>query len=115
MGITVMPGLTSMESDMETQQILTTIGQAKLNGRFYRHPDSALVSYPVAVDNALGMLPDRPYYIAIVGGGAAGIAALYELSRLAKQLTVGKINVTLYETDPDSFSPGVTSAPRPST
>ncbi|AXV80254.1 tryptophan 2-monooxygenase oxidoreductase [Ralstonia solanacearum] len=103
MGITVMPGLTSMESDMETQQILTTIGQAKLNGRFYRHPDSALVSYPVAVDNALGMLPDRPYYIAIVGGGAAGIAALYELSRLAKQLTAGKINVTLYETDPDSF------------
>ncbi|MHA6889210.1 flavin monoamine oxidase family protein [Ralstonia pseudosolanacearum] len=103
MGITVMPGLTSMESDARMQQISTTIGQAKLNGRFYRHPDSALVSYPVAVDKALGTLPDRVYNIAIVGGGAAGIASLYELSRLAKTLSAGKINVTLYESDPDSF------------
>ena len=70
MGITVMPGLTSMESDTRTQRISTTIGQARLNGRFYRHPDSALVSYPVAVDNALGALPDRAYNIAIVGCGA---------------------------------------------
>ncbi|MBB6589959.1 tryptophan 2-monooxygenase oxidoreductase [Ralstonia solanacearum] len=103
MGITVMPGLTSMESDMRTQQISTTIGQARENGRFYRHPDSALVSYPVAADNVLGVLPDGHYYIAIVGGGAAGIASLYELSRLAEQLTSGTITVTLYESDPDSF------------
>lgn len=104
MGITVMPGLTSMESDMRTQQISTTIGDARDTGRFYRHPDSALVSYPVAADNALGTLPpDGHYYIAIVGGGAAGIASLYELSRLAEQLTSGTITVTLYESDPDSF------------
>lgn len=103
MGITVMPGLTSMESDTRTQRISTTIGQARLNGRFYRHPDSALVSYPVAVDNALGALPDRAYNIAIVGGGAAGIASLYELSRLAKTLSAGTMTVTLYESDPDSF------------
>jgi hypothetical protein len=103
MGVTIMLRLTEPAA---REEVSDTVGQVRKNGRFYRHPDSALVSYPVAVDpgegQPLGKLPEGPALdIAIVGGGAAGIASLYELSQLARQGR--KINVTIYEADPDSF------------
>jgi tryptophan 2-monooxygenase len=103
MGVTVMLRLVDLTPEAA---VPGTVGEVRKNGRFYRHPDSALVSYPVAVDpgggRGLGKLPEGPALnIAIVGGGAAGIASLYELSQLARQ---GRpINVTIYEADPDSF------------
>ncbi|KVS39947.1 FAD-dependent oxidoreductase [Burkholderia ubonensis] len=102
MGMTVMPRLTNLQKDLK---IVTTVGEARENSRNYRHPDSALVAYPIAAANSLGTLPaNRSYDIAIVGGGAAGVAALYELGRLAAGLTEGEeIHVTLYESDPNSF------------
>jgi tryptophan 2-monooxygenase len=110
MGVTVMLRLTDLavEGALEAAApaVPATVGEVRRNGRFYRHPDSALVSYPVAVDpeggQGLGKLPEGPpLNIAIVGGGAAGIASLYELSQLARQ---GRpISVTIYEADPDSF------------
>lgn len=106
MGVTIMLRLTDLALEAEAA-VPETVGEVRMNGRFYRHPDSALVSYPVAVDpgggQGLGKLPVEgpPLKIAIVGGGAAGIASLYELSQLARQ---GRpIDVTLYEADPDSF------------
>nr|AAB29920.1 L-phenylalanine oxidase alpha subunit [Pseudomonas, P-501, Peptide, 92 aa] [Pseudomonas] len=86
------------------KKIATTVGEARLSGINYRHPDSALVSYPVAAAAPLGRLPAGNYRIAIVGGGAGGIAALYELGRLAATLPAGSgIDVQIYEADPDSF------------
>ena len=101
MGVTVIPRLLGLKDE---KKIATTVGEARLSGINYRHPDSALVSYPVAAAAPLGTLPAGNYRIAIVGGGAGGIAALYELGRLAATLPAGSgIDVQIYEADPDSF------------
>jgi len=80
-----------------------TIADVAKVGRYFRHPDSARIVYPTIVQQPIGTLPaGRDLRIGIVGAGAAGIAALNELSRLVNDKT-GTVNVTLYESDPDSF------------
>ncbi|MND79337.1 Phenylalanine 2-monooxygenase precursor precursor [compost metagenome] len=86
-----------------------TIAELLRRSRHYRHPDSAQIAYPYTVETPLGFLPPGNHRIAIVGAGAAGIAALYELSRLAAQLEASdQVTVDLYDSDPDHFL-----APRP--
>lgn len=82
-----------------------TIGDLVEIGRHYRHPDSARISYPDVVQEPLGTInkpEDRPLKIAVVGGGVAGIAAIYELSRLANASQ--NLNVTLFESDHEHFT-----------
>ena len=80
-----------------------TIADVAKVGRYFRHPDSARIVYPTIVQQPLGTLPaGKNLRVAIVGAGAAGIAALNELSRMVND-TTGTVNVSLYESDPDSF------------
>lgn len=80
-----------------------TIADVAKVGRYFRHPDSARIVYPTIVQQPLGTLPaGKSLRVAIVGAGAAGIAALNELSRMVND-TTGTVNVSLYESDPDSF------------
>lgn len=83
--------------------LASTIGDLLETGKYYRHPDSALISYPVVVDQTLGTFPQGPTSIAIVGGGAAGIAALYEIAQAALGNINTRATVTVFEADPDSF------------
>ncbi|WP_197678047.1 hypothetical protein [Pseudomonas chlororaphis] len=82
----------------------STIADLQQLSQHYRHPDSARVAYPHTVQAPLGELPAGTHRVAIVGAGAAGICAFYELSQLAKGLPTGsKIVVDLYDSDPDHF------------
>ncbi|AVO60225.1 flavin monoamine oxidase family protein [Pseudomonas chlororaphis] len=82
----------------------STIEDLQKLSQHYRHPDSARVAYPHTVQAPLGKLPEGTHRVAIVGAGAAGICAFYELSQLAKGLPDGsKIVVDLYDNDPDHF------------
>lgn len=84
---------------------IKTVGDVSKIGKHYRHPDSTLVSYAESVEKPLGNFPEgQDYNIAIIGGGPSGIAALHELSRIARHPKSGKINVTLYEPDPNHFT-----------
>ncbi|MDE1167686.1 MAG: hypothetical protein PW845_20510 [Pseudomonas sp.] len=86
------------------QPASTTIDDLQNKSRHYRHPDSATVAYPVIVAAPLGELPPRDHHIAIVGAGAAGISALYELAQLSRTLPAPfQLNVTVFENDPDHF------------
>ncbi|KAJ6642505.1 Phenylalanine 2-monooxygenase precursor [Pseudolycoriella hygida] len=97
MGITVIPDLIYKEADSRPDLKLSEIAT---KGKYYRHPDSAFISYPLVVQKPLGTI-NKSLNIAIIGGGAAGVAALYELSNLKDSET--NISVTLYESDPDHF------------
>ncbi|MFL9998616.1 tryptophan 2-monooxygenase oxidoreductase [Paraburkholderia sediminicola] len=80
----------------------------------YRHPDSALISYPKVVNaGPIGALRESgtPLNIAIVGAGPGGVAALYELGRMATSSR--PVHVTLYESDPDNFAVQRNSNSRP--
>lgn len=80
-----------------------TVADVAKVGRYYRHPDSVRIVYPTIVQQPIGTLPPgKDLRIAIVGAGAAGIAALNELSRLVND-TTGALNISLYEADPDNF------------
>lgn len=96
MGITVIPNLLLAKSARPCKKI----GDIASEGKYYRHPDSALVSYPVVVEKPLGTV-NKPLNIAIIGGGAAGLCALYELSRLEK--SAQNIRITVYESDHEHF------------
>jgi phenylalanine 2-monooxygenase len=81
-----------------------TVGElAKGPGLTYRHPDSAQISYPLTVQNALGKLPSGRSVVAIIGAGPAGIAALYELRQLANANPGHSFEVGLFEADPSNF------------
>ncbi|XP_065208003.1 phenylalanine 2-monooxygenase precursor-like [Planococcus citri] len=103
MGISVIPTLFDEDNLPASESPSKTIKDVRQTGRFYRHPDSAMVSYPLVVEKAIGSIPknDEKLKIAIIGGGAAGIASCYELSRLGNS---DRIEVTLYESDPDHFT-----------
>lgn len=97
MGITVIPNLLFAKSAVRTDKRL---GEIANEGKYYRHPDSALISYPLVVEKPLGTI-NKSLNIAIIGGGAAGLCALYELSRLENS---GKnIRITVYESDHEHF------------
>ncbi|KAJ6645372.1 Phenylalanine 2-monooxygenase precursor [Pseudolycoriella hygida] len=97
MGISIIPALLYSQAASSADRKLSEIAK---EGQYYRHPDSALISYPMVVKEPLGTI-NKSLNIAIVGGGAAGIAALYELSNLDN--AKDNISITLYESDPDSF------------
>ena len=83
-----------------------TIGElANGTGKFYRHPDSAEISYPLTVQGALGRVPDHgePISVAIIGAGPAGIAALYELRQIADTIPRRRVDVVIFETDASNF------------
>ena len=83
--------------DLASTDQADTIGDLIDSGLHYRHPDSAQIAYPRIVEGqqAIGTLPlNQNLKIAIVGMGAAGIAALYELSKLE-----GNHSVTVFEPD----------------
>ncbi|XP_065208008.1 phenylalanine 2-monooxygenase precursor-like [Planococcus citri] len=99
MGISVIPSL------LDEKNVATlgakTIAEICKTGRYYRHPDSALISYPLVVADKIGKIPDnKELKIAVIGAGVGGIASCYELSRLGNS---DKIHVTLYESDPENF------------
>ncbi|XP_037050894.1 phenylalanine 2-monooxygenase precursor-like [Bradysia coprophila] len=77
-----------------------TLADVAVKGKYYRHPDSARISYPLVAEKPLGTI-NKPIKVAIIGGGAAALAALYELSNVkdSKQ----NITITLYESDPEHF------------
>lgn len=80
-----------------------TVADVAKVGRYFRHPDSVRIVYPTIVQQPIGALPaGKDLNVAIVGAGAAGIAALSELSRVVSDKT-GAVNVSLYESDPDHF------------
>ncbi|KAJ6630520.1 Phenylalanine 2-monooxygenase precursor [Pseudolycoriella hygida] len=97
MGITVIPKLLLAKSANRPDRKLSEIAE---EGKYYRHPDSALISYPLVVKEPLGTV-NKPLKIAIVGAGAAGIASLYELCKLKDSKKY--ISVDIYESDHDHF------------
>lgn len=99
MGITINPNWLSAKASLA--KVSTTLGNVAAKGKYYRHPDSALISYPVVVEKPLGSI-NKPINVAIIGGGAAGLAALYELSNLKD--SEKNIRITLYEADSDHFA-----------
>lgn len=103
MGITVIPTLFDEDNLPASESSSKTVGQVRETGKYYRHPDSAVITYPLVVEKAIGSIPksEEKLKIAIIGGGAAGIASCYELSRLENS---DRIEVTLYESDPDHFT-----------
>jgi phenylalanine 2-monooxygenase len=81
--VTVIKNLAQAAATM-LREAPTTIGElANGPGLSYRHPDSAQISYPRAVQTALGSVPAGRTVVAIIGAGPGGIAALYELRQLA--------------------------------
>src|SRR3954469_24340165 len=99
MSVTV---ITDLEAAVRGAPTVTIDQLANGKGFVYRHPDSAQISYPKAVTTAIGSLPagGGTYHIAIVGGGAAGIAALYELRKLADANPTWRLVVYVLEADP---------------
>ncbi|XP_037050853.1 phenylalanine 2-monooxygenase precursor-like isoform X1 [Bradysia coprophila] len=77
-----------------------TLSEVAREGKYYRHPDSARISYPLVAEKPLGSI-NKSINVAIIGGGAAAISALYELSNIKD--SDKNIRVTLYESDHDHF------------
>ena len=81
-----------------------SIAELAQHARHYRHPDSAHIAYPLVVQDTLGVLPQRNYRIGIIGAGSAGTVALFELARLAQQLSAPhRMQVSLFDMDPLHF------------
>ncbi|WP_374424236.1 urease subunit gamma [Chromobacterium sp.] len=96
MGVTVIRNLSSDKAPAET------IEQLLEEGKYYRHPDSAQISYPLVVADQIGTLPTgKDLNVAIVGAGAAGLCALTELAKMKP--ANNKLTVTIFEADKDSF------------
>jgi phenylalanine 2-monooxygenase len=96
----------NFEQAVSLRAVAVTIGElANGPGLSYRHPDSAQVSYPRAVQAALGRAPGGGAVtrVAIVGAGPAGIAALFELRKLADANPTHRFAVEIYEADPANF------------
>ncbi|XP_065207998.1 phenylalanine 2-monooxygenase precursor-like [Planococcus citri] len=101
MGISVIPGLFDEGSLPASDDSCKTLADVRKTGKNYRHPDSALIRYPLVVadEEGIGSVPIGDDYlnIAIIGAGVAGIASCYELSRLGN---MNRIKLTMYEADP---------------
>lgn len=98
MGLSVIPNL--LDGKPKSTPGPKSLREIAEKGRYYRHPDSAQISYPLVVQEPLGSV-NKDLKIAIIGAGAAGIAALYELCRLENSSK--HITVTIYEADPENF------------
>jgi hypothetical protein len=109
MAVTVIRNLADAADTLRAAQLRTavkTIGQlAGGDGRFYRHPDSVQISYPLTVQGPLGSVPapGEPISVAIIGAGPAGIAALYELRQIADTIPQRTVDVVIFETDASNF------------
>ena len=109
MAVTVIRNLADAADTLRAAQLRTavkTIGQlAGGDGRFYRHPDSVQISYPLTVQDPLGSVPapGEPISVAIIGAGPAGIAALYELRQIADTIPQRTVDVVIFETDASNF------------
>ena len=109
MAVTVIKNLGQAAATLRAVQLRTavkTIGQlAAGDGRVYRHPDSAQISYPLTVQTPLGRLPAQgeTISVAIIGAGPAGIAALYELREIAQTEPGRLFQVVMFETDASNF------------
>jgi hypothetical protein len=101
------------QQDQQERRVLRkTIEElATGDGRTYRHPDSAQVAYPDTVEKALGDVPPGLTEVAIIGAGAAGIAALYELRQVADANPEHEFRVLVIEVDGSNFL----FTPRPQT
>jgi hypothetical protein len=79
MAVTVIRNLADAADALRAAALRTavkTIGQlADGDGRVYRHPDSAQISYPLTVQGPLGSVPDQgePISVAIIGAGPAAL------------------------------------------
>jgi tryptophan 2-monooxygenase len=95
----------NFEQAVSLRAVVVTIGElANGPGLSYRHPDSAQVSYPRAVQTALGRSPGAGVTrVAIIGAGPAGIAALFELRRLADNGPNHAFDVEVFEADAANF------------
>src|SRR5580704_15939282 len=109
MAVTVIRNLADAAETLgaaELRAAVKTIGQlAGGDGRFYRHPDSVQISYPLTVQDPLGSVPapGEPISVAIIGAGPAGIAALYELRQIADTIPLRRFDVVIFETDASNF------------
>jgi phenylalanine 2-monooxygenase len=102
MAVTVIKDLAHAAAMLRAAPV--TIGElANGPGLVYRHPDSAQISYPLTVQNALGSVPGGQTSVAIIGAGPAGIAALYELRQIANANPGRRIEAVIFETDPANF------------
>ncbi|QQC64390.1 flavin monoamine oxidase family protein [Paraburkholderia ginsengisoli] len=108
MSVTVIKDLAKAAT--ERRDVVTIDSLANGEGRYYRHPDSVEISYPLVVGTRIGQLQRivGEVNIAIIGAGPAGIASLYELRRALPDLGTMpqpgyKLNVTLFETDSQNF------------
>nr|AGR65706.1 tryptophan 2-monooxygenase oxidoreductase [Planococcus citri] len=103
MGITCIPKLFDAETASKLAVTLRKIDEICEEGKYYRHPDSVLITYPLVVDDSakIGSLPNGKddVKIAIIGAGAAGISSCYELSRLGNS---NRIQVTMFESDTEN-------------
>lgn len=108
MAVTVIRNLADAADTLRAAELRTavkTIGQlARGDGRVYRHPDSAQISYPLTVQGPLGTVPDQgeAISVAIIGARPAGIAALYELRQIAT-IPRRRVDVVIFETDALNF------------
>ena len=110
MSITVIWNWTRSAQQPASESIATLLQRS----RHYRHPDSPQIAYPATVADPLGSLPAGNYRIAIIGGGAGGIAALHELARLAQKMdTNSSLTVTMYDSDPEHFLAPKANSPHP--
>ena len=103
MAVTV---IKNFAQSLALQAAAVTIGElADGPGRYYRHPDSAQVSYPLAVQSSLGRVPAAGgvTLVAIIGAGPGGIAAAYELRQLADANPGRQFHVVIFESDPFNF------------
>jgi tryptophan 2-monooxygenase len=109
MAVTVIRDLAHAADTLRAAELRTavkTIGQlAGGDGRVYRHPDSAQISYPLTVQTPLGSVPAKgeAISVAIIGAGPAGIAALYELRQIADTIPLRRVDVVIFETDALNF------------
>lgn len=104
MAVTVIKDLAQAAAALRAAAV--TIGDlANGAGRYYRHPDSAQISYPLTVQTPLGSVPGQgeEISVAIIGAGPAGLAALYELRQIAETVPNRTIKVVIFETDPSNF------------
>ncbi|CAG8583374.1 7251_t:CDS:1, partial [Scutellospora calospora] len=100
MGITVIRDLKRAAEIFEFVIEGRSIDDIIKESKYYRHPDSATISYAKIAEETIGKISDKALDIGIVGAGPSGICALYELSKIDHDR---EINVSLYECDDRNF------------
>ncbi|CAG8840998.1 17349_t:CDS:2, partial [Gigaspora margarita] len=69
--------------------------------KYYRHPDSATISYTKIAEESIGKISDKIFNIGTIGAGPSGICVLYKLSKINHNQN---INISLYKSDPNNFT-----------